>query len=267
MEYMTQSGGFCKVPSLTPVHIFDTFAALEGRSMEPLGLILQGCLQAAGHTLRDYAVTGFFAIASFLLFIFLQLLGSRLFVKINESGQIGPRLFVLVLLLIGLAGAVFSCFISNSEASLLLGFLSGLFIWSALCDVPQQLDWISPQSRRAVLVFIPLAAVWTAGMLFLREIPAAVFGATGYPLVVWGIQLARRRVIARWGPASLAATILILLTAAIAGGALALGVVHGTIFSGIIGGVVFAIATWSALEVIWERGMAEKPWRPGRSRK
>lgn len=219
------------------------------------------------HTLRDYAFTGFFAIASFLLFIFLQLLGSRLFDRIRESGHIGSKLFIMVLLLVGLAGAVFSCFISNSEASLLLGFLSGLFIWTSLCDIPRQLDWISPLTRRAILVFLPIALLWTAGMLFMRSIPAAVFGATGYPLVVWGIELARSRVISRWGPASLAATILILLTAAIAGGALALGIVHGTLFSGIIGGVIFAVATWSALEVIWERGMAEKPWRGGSSRK
>ncbi len=218
-------------------------------------------------TLKDYAVTGFFGIVSFLFFIFLQLLGTRIFVKIHESGQIGPRVFVLVLLVLGLAGAVFSCFISNSEASLVLGFAAGLFIWTALCDIPEQMNWISPLTRSAVLFFLPLILLWAAAMLFLREIPAAVFGATGYPLGVWGIQLARVRVISKWGPSSLAATILILLTAAIAGGALALGIVHGTIFSGIIGGVVFAIATWSALEIIWERGMAQRPWKNNQTKK
>ncbi len=226
-----------------------------------LNLLTAALFLTAEVTLKDYAVTGFFGIASFLLFIFLQLLGTKLYVKINESGHVGPRVFVVVLLVLGLAGAVFSCFIPNSEASLLLGFISGLFIWTALCDIPEQMCWISPLSRNAVLFFLPLILLWAAGMFFLREIPAAVFGATGYPLGVWGIQLARARVISRWGPSSLAATILILLTAAIAGGALALGVVHGTLFSGIIGGVVFAIATWSALEIIWERGMAEKPWK------
>ncbi|OPL18848.1 MAG: hypothetical protein AVO35_02630 [Candidatus Aegiribacteria sp. MLS_C] len=223
--------------------------------------LLCGCLAQVEHTLRDYAVTGFFSIASFLFFIFLQLLGSRLFVKIRESGHIGPRLFVVVLLVIGLTGAVFSCFVRNGEASLLLGFLSGFFIWTALFDIPMQMDWVSPLTRKAVLVFLPLAVLWTAGLFFLKRVPDAVFGATGYPVVVWGIELARGRVIARWGASSLAATILILLTAAVAGGALALGVVHGTIFSGIIGGVVFAVATWSALEVIWERGMTQRPWR------
>lgn len=230
-----------------------------------LNLLTADLFLTAELTLKDYAVTGFFGIASFLLFIFLQLLGAKLFVKINESGQIGPRVLVLVLLVLGLSGAVFSCFISNSEASLVLGFTSGLFIWTALCDIPGQMQWISPLSRNAVLFFLPLILLWTAAILFLREIPAAVFGATGYPLGVWVIQLARVRVISRWGPSSLAATILALLTAAIAGGALALGVVHGTLFSGIIGGVVFAIATWSALEIIWERGMAQRPWKNNQS--
>ncbi len=232
-----------------------------------LNLLTGDLLLTAELTLKDYAVTGFFGIASFLLFIFLQLLGARLFVKIDESSQVGPRVFVLVLLVLGLAGAVFSCFIKNSEASLLLGFTSGLLIWTAICDIPEQMLWISPLSRKAVLIFLPLILLWTAAILLLREIPDAVFGATGYLLGVWGIQLARVRVISKWGPSSLAATILILLTAAIAGGALALGVVHGTIFSGIIGGVVFAIATWSAFEIIWERGMAKRPWKNSQSRK
>ena len=239
----------------------------EGRNMGILNLLTANLSLAADLTLKDYAVTGFFGIASFLLFIFLQLLGAKLFVKINETGKLGPKIFVLILLVLGLAGTVFSCFIGNDEASLVLGFTAGLLIWTGLCDIPQQMNWISPLSRKAVLVFLPLAILWTIGMLFLRDIPAAVFGATGYPLVVWGIQLARVRVISRWGPSSLAATILILFTAAIAGSALALGIVHGTIFSGIIGGVIFAIATWSSLEIIWERGMAQKPWKSSLTKK
>jgi len=218
-------------------------------------------------SLKDYAVTGFFGIASFLLFIFLQLLGGKLFEKITESGRMGPKVFTLVLILLGLAGTVFSCFIRNNDASLLLGFTAGLLIWTALCDIPEQMNWVSPPSRKTVFIFLPLVILWVASLLFIRGIPAAVFGATGYPLGVWGIQIARFSVISKWGPSSLAATILILLTAAVAGGALALGVMHGTIFSGIIGGVVFAIATWSALEIIWERGMAQKPWKSTQPRK
>lgn len=229
--------------------------------MSILSLLTRAIFIPAEVTMKDYAVTGFFGIAAFLLFIFLQLLGTRLYVKITESGQIGPKLFLIALLALGVTGTVFSCFIHHSESSLVLGFASGLFIWTALCEIPEQRKWISPLSRNAVLVFLPLVLAWTLGILFLRSIPAAVFGATGYPLCVWGIHLARVRVISKWGPSSLAATILILFTASIAGGALALGIVHGTIFSGIIGGVIFAIATWSALEVIWERGMAERPWK------
>ncbi len=229
--------------------------------MSILSFLIGEIFVAADVTLRDYAVTGFFGIAASLLFIFLQLLGARLYVRITESGQIGPKVFVIVLLALGVTGTVFSCFIRHSESSLVLGFASGLFIWTALCEIPEQMKWISPLSRSAFLVFLPLILLWTLSILLLRSIPAAVFGATGYPLCVWGIHLARARVIAKWGPSSLAATILILFTAAIAGGALALGIVHGTIFSGIIGGVIFAIATWSALEIIWERGMAERPWK------
>jgi len=224
---------------------------------------MPGCAVTAAlqHSLKDYAVPGFFSIASFLLFIFLQLLGTRIFSQVRESGQIGPKLFSLVLVVIGLSGAVFSCFIANPEASLLLGFTAGLLIWTALCDIPQQMGWIKPISRTALMIFVPLSLLWIMGMLFMQSIPAAVYGATGYPLVVWGLQLARGGVIRKWGPSSLAATVLILLTAAAAGSAMALGIVHGSIFSAIIGGVTFAICTWSALEMIWERGMTEKPWR------
>lgn len=229
--------------------------------MSILSFLTGEMFETVNMTLRDYAVTGFFGIAAFLLFIFLQLLGTRLYVKITESGQIGLVVFVIVLLVLGVTGTVFSCFIHHSESSLVLGFASGLFIWTALCEIPAQTKWISPLSRNAVLVFLPLILLWVLGIILFPSIPAAVFGAIGYPLCVWGIHLARARVISKWGPSSLAATMLILFTAAIAGGALALGIVHGTIFSGIIGGVIFAIATWSALEVIWERGMAKRPWK------
>mgnify|MGYP006288215065 CR=1 FL=1 len=234
--------------------------------MEYMNCIAGAILTGAEHSLRDYAVTGFFGIGSFLFFIFLQLVGTRVFVKVNEAGRIGPRVFALVLLLLGLTGAVFSSFMKNVEASLVLGFASGLFIWTSLFDIPEQMHWINPCSRKSLFLFLTLAVLWTAGILFLSDIPAAIFGATGYPLLVWGMELARNSVISKWGPSSLAATILILLTSAVAGGSLAVGIVHGSIFSGIIGGVIFAIATWSALEIIWERGMAQRPWKNSRSR-
>jgi len=33
--------------------------------------------------------------------------------------------------------------------------------------------------------------------------------------------------------------------------------------SGIIGGIAFAMSTWSVLEMLWERGTAKRPWRRG----
>jgi hypothetical protein len=212
-------------------------------------------------TLKDYAVSGFFSIASVILFIFLQLLGSRLFVRMRESGQVGPKVFAMILLVISIAGGILSCFIHNDEGSLVLGFASGVLLWTAIGDIPEQMNWISPLTRRAVLFFIPAALVWTACIIFIPPIPDTLFGLTGFPLCVWGMHLTRARVLARFGATSPAAVILTLVMAAIAGGSLALGVVHGTPFSGIISGVVFAIAIWSTVEVIWERGMATQPWK------
>lgn len=232
--------------------------------MEYMNCLAGAILTGAEHSLRDYAVTGFFGIGSFLFFIFLQLVGTRVFVKVKEAGKIGPRVFVLILLLLGLAGAVFSCFMKNMEASLVLGFASGLLVWTSLFDIPEQMNWLNPCSKTSLFVFLAMAVLWTAGILFIKGIPAAIFGATGYPLLVWGMELARNSVISKWGPSSLAATVLILLTSAVAGGSLAVGIVHGSIFSGIIGGVIFAVTTWSALEIIWEKGMAQRPWKNSR---
>jgi hypothetical protein len=55
--------------------------------------------------------------------------------------------------------------------------------------------------------------------------------------------------------------VLALATASIAGGGFVLGILLAEPVSGIIGGVVFAMSTWSVLEMIWERGTARRPWR------
>jgi hypothetical protein len=217
--------------------------------------------EPAGLTLKDYAVAGFFSIASVILFIFLQLLGSRLFVTMRDSGQLGPKVFALILLAVALTGGILSCLISNSEGSLVLGFASGVLLWTGLGDIPEQMGWISPLSRRAVLFLLPSMLVWTACIFCLPMVPAALFGLTGFPLCVWGMHVTRERILARFGATSPAAVILILIMAAMAGGSLALGIVHGTPFSGIISGVVFAIVIWSAVELVWERGMANQPWK------
>ena len=228
--------------------------------MTPLASLLGFLDSTVDLSLKDYAVTGFFIITSVIFFIFLQLLGTRLFVKMRESGQVGPRVFTMTILAVGITGAVFSSFIRNGEASLVLGFTSGVALWTALGDIPEQMEWISPLSRKAVAFFIPTLLLWSA-MLITGSIPEAVLGAVGFPVWVWGIHLARARVLARWGPTSPAAIVLILLMAMIAGSALALGIVHGTPYSGIISGVIFAVAIWSAIEIVWERGMADHPWK------
>jgi len=208
-----------------------------------------------------YIVAAFFAVATVPVFIFLHVLGNRLFVRSQRSGDAGSLAFFLGLLAPGAAGAVLSCLIPNPELQLVLGLASGVFLWTALGDVTEKLGWISTFSRHALILFFPLVAVWFVLAFAIPGIPIGLIGALGYPLFVWGLHLTRIRVISHWGPTSIAGIILALVFAMIAGAALALGIMGQTVFSGIIGGVFFAISAWSTLEIIWERGMAEKPWR------
>jgi len=208
-----------------------------------------------------HIVAGFFAAAAFVFFMLLQFVGARMFTRARERSITAPRFFFITLLSAGTGGTLASCFVPNNEIALVLGVASGVLLWTALGDVAEQMGWISTLSRKAVLSFLPCFATWLAISFLIPDIPIAVKGAAGYAVLVWGLHLTRVRVLARWGPFSLAATILILITAALAGGALALGMVNGTPFSGIISGIAFAMAAWSAMEIIWERGMAEGPWR------
>jgi hypothetical protein len=68
-------------------------------------------------------------------------------------------------------------------------------------------------------------------------------------------------VICRWGAVSLATTLLIIVLGMLAGGAVVLGAVYGTPFSGTSAGLAFAVTVWSLLEVIWEQEMAHGPWK------
>jgi hypothetical protein len=206
-------------------------------------------------------VAGFFAAAAFAFFLFLQFLGARMFARARERSDKAPRFFFVALLSVGLAGTLASCFVSSNEGALVLGMASGVLLWTALGDVADQMGWVSTLSRSAVLTFLPSFAVWLALTFLIRGIPMAVKGSGGYVVLVWGLHLTRVRMLARWGPESLAATIHALVTALLAGAALALGMVNGTPFSGIISGVAFAMAAWSTMEIIWERGMAKGPWR------
>jgi len=212
-----------------------------------------------------YIVAAFFAVVTVPVFIFLHVLGNRLFVRAQRSGTAGSLAFFLGMLAPGAAGAVLACLIPNRELQLVLGLASGLFLWTALGDITEKLGWISTYSRKALLLFFPTIAAWAVLTFAIPGIPIGLWSALGYPVFVWGLHLTRIRVISHWGPTSLASLILALISAVVAGAALALGIIGQTIISGIIGGVFFAISAWSTLEIIWERGMAEKPWRSGRT--
>lgn len=205
-------------------------------------------------------VSGFFAAITVLGLILMQILGARLFEITMEKGRTGPVIFFLAALLAGITGILAGAFIADGGHALLIGLASGFLVWTALGEVAEQLGWVSTMTRSAVGLFLVSFAVWLSGFLF-REIPVAVTAGLGYPVCIWGLHLVRVRVLAKWGPSSLPATILALVNAALAGGGLALGMSAATPFTGIIGGVVFAMATWSTLEILWERGTAKRPWR------
>jgi hypothetical protein len=209
---------------------------------------------------KDYLVAAFFAVATVPFFIFLHMLGTRLFLRVQESGKVGPALFFGSMLAAGAGGTVIACLIPHTGTALVVGLAAGVALWTALGDVSEKLGWISTLSRRATLLFLPALAGWIVLALALPGLPVGLKGALGYPVFVWGIHLTRVRVLSKWGPSSLAATILALANAVVGGAALAVGIIGRTPISGIIGGVFFAIAAWSTLEIIWQRGMARRPW-------
>ncbi|MBD3369654.1 hypothetical protein GF402_04740 [Candidatus Fermentibacteria bacterium] len=209
---------------------------------------------------KDYIVAAFFAVATVPFFIFLHMLGTKLFLRMQESGRVGPVLFFGSMLAVGAGGTVVACLIPYTGTALVVGLAAGVALWTALGDVSEKLGWISTLSRRAILLFLPSLAGWLVICFFVSGLPVGLKGALGYPVVVWGIHLTRVRVLSKWGPSSLAATILALANAVLGGAALAIGIIGKTPISGIIGGVLFAIAAWSTLEIIWERGMARRPW-------
>jgi len=208
-----------------------------------------------------WLVSGFFAACTIAALILLHILGSRVFVMLQERGRTGPVILGAVSLVLGLAGIVGGLTLHSRETALLAGLVSGFLVWTAFGEVAEQLGWVSPLSRSAVALFLPCFALWLAGFL-VRGMPVAAMAGAGYPVCIWGLHLARVRVLAKWGASSLAATAVALANSAVGGGGLALGMSGGTPITGIVGGVVFAMSTWSTLEIIWERGTARKPWRP-----
>ncbi len=211
-------------------------------------------------SLAPYLVAGFFSAATVLGLILLHLFGTRIFMHYKDKGRTGPIVFGIGALFLGLFGIVASILVNHLSASILIGLVSGFFIWTAIGEVGQEMGWVSVMDRSAVPLFLAAFAIWLSGFL-VDLLPPAVMAALGYPACVWGMNLTRVRVLSKWGPASLHSTILGLTTAAVAGGGLVLGMVDATPVSGIVGGVIFAMATWSVLEILWERGTARKPWR------
>ena len=151
-------------------------------------------------------IAGFFAAAAFAFFLFLQYLGARMFARARERSRNAPRIFFVTLLAAGIAGTFASCFLSSEEAALVLGMTSGVLLWTALGDVADQMGWVSTLSRSAVLTFLPSFAAWLALTFLISGIPMAVKGSGGYVVLVWGLNLTRVRVLAKWGPSSLTAT-------------------------------------------------------------
>ena len=210
-------------------------------------------------TTRDYVITGFFEISATAAVIFFHYLGTRLFTRALEAGKKASIIFGLVILLLGLAGSVLSTIIPDLEIALIIGLVAGGAIWTSLGEVTEQLGWTSPLERPAILLFLASLMIWLT--TFLLQFPIGLIAAAGYPVCVWGLHLIRTRILAKWGAQSFAGTILILVNSVVAGCGLALGLVGKTFVSGVIGGVVFAMVFWSALEVIWERGMTRRPWK------
>jgi hypothetical protein len=233
-------------------------------SRVPELLFLQAAPDATGlrAAVTPWLVAGFFAACTVAALILLHILGSRLFFRLLEKGRGGPIALGAASLILGLAGVAGGIFITLRETALFVGLASGFLIWTAFGEVAEQLGWVSPLSRSAVILFLLSFAMWLSGFL-VRGIPVAVMAGAGYPACIWGLHLARARILAKWGPSSLAAIALALANSAVGGGGLALGMSGGTPVSGMVGGVIFAMSTWSTFEIIWERGMARKPWRSG----
>lgn len=207
-----------------------------------------------------YLTAGFFAVCTVAATILFHLIASRVFVSARQKGPSGPLAFGILSLVLGLAGIAFGLTVETRSLALLVGLASGFLLWLCFGEVGQEMGWVSMLSRSAVPMFLLSTAAWLGCILF-DVLPQAVLAAIGYPVCVWGINLTRVRIISKWGPSSLAATVLALATAAAAGGSLVLGVILRSPVSGIIGGIAFAMSTWSVLEMLWERGTANRPWR------
>ncbi|GEM_PF-455829 len=198
------------------------------------------------------------AAASFLV---IQFAGARYYGFSQSRNPRTPITFLVILGALGAAGAIVFSFLPNTDLQLFLGMTCGALLWTALGEIPEQAGWYSHSSRRALQVFMCFFATWLLIAFIIPGVPMAITGCVAYIAWVWGLHQARTRVICRWGTVSLATTLLMIVLGMLAGGAVVLGAVYGTPFSGTSAGLAFAVTVWSLLEVIWEQEMAQGPWK------
>jgi len=198
------------------------------------------------------------AAASFLV---IQFAGARYYSFSQSRNPRTPITFLVILGALGVAGAVVFSFMPDNDLQLFLGMTCGALLWTALGEIPEQAGWYSHSSRRALQVFMCFFAAWLLIAFIIPGVPMAITGCVAYIAWVWGLHQARTRVICRWGAVSLATTLLIIVLGMLAGGAVVLGAVYGTPFSGTSAGLAFAVTVWSLLGVIWEQVRAQGRWK------
>jgi len=200
----------------------------------------------------------FFAIAIFLL---IQFLGARFYTRCKEKYTRFPLVFFIVLATLSVLSLILAFFLREPDSKLFAGVVGGVFIWTSAGEISEHMGWYSPHSRGAVWIFLSSTAAWLVLAFLIPGIPVPLLGFLGYPLLTWGTLLTRVRILDKWGAYSFASTLLLLVMAAFSGGSLAAGILVGTKFAGLLAGLVCAVTAWSIMEIIWERGMANGPWK------
>lgn len=200
----------------------------------------------------------FYALSVFLL---IQFLGARFFTGCKERFNSFPLVFFVVLATLAAGSLTVAFFLKEFTHKLFLGVVAGVFIWTSLGEIAEQLGWYKSHARNAVWIYLLTVAAWLIMVFLTHGIPVPILGFIGYPLLAWGTHLTRVRFIDKWGANSFASTLLLLGMAAISGGVIVAGALIGTKFAGMMAGLVFAVSTWSIMEIIWERGMANGPWK------
>lgn len=203
-------------------------------------------------------IYSFFTIAVFLL---IQFIGARFYGYCREKYTHFPLVFFIILATFSVLSLIFAFFLSEPNYKLFAGVIAGVFIWTSLGEISETMGWYSPGSRGAVWIFLLSTACWLILAFLIPGIPYPILGFIAYPLFTWGTLLARVRILNRWGVSSFASTLLLLVMAAVSGGSIVAGVLVGTRLAALMAGLVFAVTAWSIMEIIWERGMANGPWK------